>query len=255
MVKKTRTEKKISLSRMAKDLRSSKSALARYESGEREWPAELYRRVLVYLGLETEQPEEHWSWKKHRAYWDSYRVERDSGASWADYQDGYPDFYRNMDTSKRPSLSFRKQVRSDSMLENCLHMSFCAAGAECAYISLVALNFPYHPLVDEENRPMSMARRAAFVLDGWIWFPQVTLLVNGLRIRLDYLGCNGKDWAGIEADGNLHARNAKQKEWDEKRDRSLGFKILRFSQAEILSGHIINLIRQRLKELPGRKAG
>ena len=182
-------------------------------------------------------------------------METDPGATWADYQDGYPDFYRTVDTSRRPSLSFRKRVRSDSMLENCLNISFCAAGARCAYVSLVAMNFPHHPLVDGAGKPMSMARRAAFVLDGHIWWAQVTLLVNTFRVRLDYLGFNGTRWVGMEADGNWHPGNSKQKEWDEKRDRSLGFEVLRFSQAEILSGHIIDLIRQRLGIAPVKKAG
>lgn len=232
---------------MAWYLGVSKSAYNRYENGQREWPAELYARALTYLKLEGDRPQEFWSWKKHRRYWDSYDVECDPGPCWAEQSDaGYPDFYRDFNIEVWPPLDFRRRVRTDSLLEPCVYVSWCAAGAECAYISLQAMSFPFHPLVTESGRPLSMARRAAFVIDGWIFWPQVTLLVKGKKVRVDCLGFNGKRWVVLEFDGFLHARNPEQKQWDEKRDLSLGFEVLRFTQAEILSGHIVDLIRQKL---------
>ena len=101
-------------------------------------------------------------------------------------------------------------------------------------------------VADIPGKPMSLARRAAFVLDGWIFWPQVTMLVNGKKIRVDCLAFNGRRWVVLEFDGFLHGRNPEQKKWDEKRDLSLGIEVLRFTQAEILSGHIVDLIRQKL---------
>jgi len=247
MIRQNRIDQKISGVRMARHLGVSKSAYNRYETGEREWPPELYARALTYLKLEGDLPQEFWSWKKHRSYWDSYAVECDPGSTWADQcNDGYPDFFREFDPRVWPSMDFRRRVRTDSLLECCIYVSWCAAGAECAYISLIAMNFPFHPLVTETGKPMSLARRAAFVLDGWIFWPQVTLLVNGKKIRVDCLAFNGKRWIVLEFDGFLHGRNPDQKKWDEKRDLSLGIEVLRFTQAEILSGHIVDLIRQKL---------
>lgn len=247
MIKQARLDQQISGNRLARVLGVSKSAYNRYETGQREWPAELYARALIYLKLEGDRPQEFWSWKKHRSYWDSYEVECDPGPCWADQSgDGYADFYRDFNMDVLPSLDFRRRVRTDSLLEPCVYSSWCAAGAECAYISLLAMSFPFHPLVTENGKPLSMARRAAFVIDGWIFWPQVTILVKGKKVRVDCLGFNGRRWVVLEFDGFLHGRNAEQKQWDEKRDLSLGFEVLRFTQAEILSGHIVDLIRQRL---------
>ena len=247
MIRETRNNRSIRIERMAEALRTSAASLSRYERGRRPWPPELYSRALAYLGLEADQPQAYWSWAQHRKYWDSYHVETDPGTTWADQPEGYPEFYRVLNPTRTPPLDFRRRVRTDSLLEPCIYISWCEAGADCVYVSLAAMSFPYHPLVDENCKPMSMARRAAFVIDGWIIWPQVNVLVKGKKIRLDCLGYNGTRWAGFEWNGPLHGQNPEQKKWDEKRDLSLGFEIFRFSQAEILSGHIVDLIRQKLK--------
>lgn len=238
---------------MARDLGVSPAAFSRYETGQREWPAELYARALAYLKLESEQPQEYWDWKKHRAYWDSFLVETDPGPTWAEAGEAYPEFYRGIDLACLPSMDFRRRVRTDSLLEPCVYVSWCAAGAECAYISLVAMSFPHHPLITENMRPMPMERRAAFCIDGWIFWIQVNLLVQGKKIRLDCLAYDGSRWAALEWQGPLHSRSLEQQKWDRKREELLGMEVHNFTQAEILSGHIVDLIRKKLGPARGRK--
>ena len=251
MIKKTREERKITLKTMADALGISPASLSRYERGEPPWPSGLYAKALEYLGLGPDV--DQWPWSEHRKHWDSYLVERDPGTTWADLKDGYADFFRKLRPRKTPPSMFRRQVRADSMLEGCLCHCFCEAGAVCAYISLLAMSFPYHPIVNENFKPISMARRAAFVLDGWIFWPQVNLLINGVKVRLDLLGFNGKRWAAVEGDGEHHD-NPRQREWDAKRDRSLGFPVLRFTKDEILGGNFIPLLRGRLLSLEAEAA-
>lgn len=247
MIRKTRTKRSIRIEIMAAALGTSAASLSRYERGSRPWPPGLYSRALAYLGLEADQPQAYWTWAEHRKYWDSYHVETDPGTTWADLPEGYVEFYRMVRPGKTPPLDFRRRVRVDSQLEVCVYVCLCEAGAQCAYVSLLAMNFPFHPLIDENCKPMSLARRAAFVWEGWIVWPQVNLLVNGKKIRLDCLAFNGTRWVGFEWNGPLHGQNPEQKKWDEKRDLSLGFEVLRFQQAEILSGHLVSLIRQKLQ--------
>ncbi len=254
MIRDTRERRKIPMVRMARDLGTSAAALSRYETGQREWPAELYARALAYLKLESDQPQEYWDWRKHRAFWDSYTVETDPGSTWAEAADAYADFYREMDRSKLPPVDFRRRVRIDSLLEPCIYASWCIAGAECVYVSLVAMSFPYHPLVTENLKPMPMDRRAAFYIDGWIFWAQVNLLVKGKKVRVDCLGFDGLRWVVLEWHGPLHSRNPEQQQWDKKREELLGMEVHSFTQAEILSGHIVDLIRQRLGPARGRKA-
>lgn len=239
---------------MARDLGTSPAAFSRYETGQREWPADLYARALAYLKLEGDLPNHCWEWRKHRAFWDSYAIETDPGPTWAEAADAYPDFYRGIDLSCLPSMDFRRRVRTDSLLEPCIYVSWCAAGAECAYVSLAAMSFPYHPLITENQKPMPMNRRAAFVIDGWIFWIQVNLLVQGKKIRVDCLGYDGTRWAVLEWLGPLHGTNPEQQKWDKKREQLLGMEVFGFTQAEILSGHIVDIIRRRLGPARSRKA-
>jgi len=221
------------------------SAWSRYENGSRQWPAELRAKVLIRLKMAPPiAGVGAWTWAQHRQFarMDQWAVEVDPGATWADLTPGYFNFYRRLRPKRRVPEDFKRLVRADSRLEGCVYCWLSEAGAEFALISLVALGFPHHPLVDAQGKPMSMARRAAFFFEGWVIFPQVHLLVNGLVIRVDALAFNGICWKVLEFDGRAHQGRS----WDEIRDSRLIPPTIRFTDQEILQGDFPVLLRQRL---------
>jgi transcriptional regulator with XRE-family HTH domain len=249
MVRQRRLNLGIRLKRLAAALEISPATLSRYERGERMWPPELYDKAAQALGLNSLlQAERYWTWKQHRRFWDSWAVETDPGQSWLDVENSTVELVPGEQFSNQPPSDFKRQTRADSRLEATTYSSLCAAGASYGYISLVAMSFPHHPLIAENRRPMSMARRAALVLDDWILWPQVNLLVNGRKVRLDLLAYNGHYWVGIELDSKLHEA---QRAYDLKRDQALGFPVCRFTQEEIFSRKFPALLLARLNGLAG----
>ena len=249
MVRQRRLSLGIRLKPLAAQLEISPAALSRYERGERLWPPELYDKAARALGLKSlQQPEQYWTWKQHRRLWDSWEVETDPGQTWANMDEETIELCQGEQLKNQPPEDFKRRTRADSRLEVSVYTKLCHAGACHAYISLVAMSFPHHPLISEKRKPMSMARRAAFILDDWVLWPQVNLLVNGRKRRIDLLAYNGQRWVALESDGGLHEL---QKAYDLKRDQELGFPVIRFTQAEIMSGNFANLLRARLNGLPG----
>lgn len=178
---------------LAEEFQVCPSAWSRYEKGSRQWPAELRAKVLTRLKMAPAiVGVGAWSWARHRQF-----SRMDPGPTWADLAPGYFHFYRRLRPKRRVPDDFKRLVRADSKLEGCVYCWFSEAGAEFALISLVALGFPHHLLVDAQGKPMSLARRAAFVWEDWVIFPLVHLLVNGVVIRVDALAFNGVYGSGV----------------------------------------------------------
>lgn len=236
----------LSLQRFALLLGVSLSALSRYERSERSWPPELLQRALEILGLPSGPSADWvWSWTRHRQFLGQSEsgVQVDPGQTWADLPRGYSSFYRTVQPQRLPPLEFRRLVRADSSLEPCVYVHLCEDGAEWALISPEAMGFPYHSLVTEEGKPLGKTRRAAFVWEGWIIWPQINILVNRQKIRLDGLAFNGRLWRVLEFDSSLHARRTS---WDQLRDSWLIPPTIRFTTEEILSMDFLRLLRERL---------
>lgn len=236
----------VSLQRMAFSLEVSVAALSRYERGERPWPPALLRRALEILSLPAgPDPAWVWSWSEHRRFLGHTHsgVTVDPGQTWADLPRAYSTFYQILQPRRTPPLEFRRLVRADSSLEPCVYTHLCEDGAEWALVSPEAMGFPYHSLVTEDGRPLGKTRRAAFVWEGWIIWPQVNILVNRQKIRVDALAFNGRLWRILEFDSGLHARRTR---WDQLRDSWLIPPTIRFTSEEILSMDFLRLLRERL---------
>lgn len=254
MIREKRLAQNIKLREMASALSIGRTTLSRYETGKREWPSKVLSAALQYLGAaDVAADEPHWSWRRHRDWWDSYEVACDSGQTWADFEPGYREFYRRLKPTRMPSLEFRRKVRMDSALEACAYVSLCEAGAECIYASLALMNFPFHHLTTETRAPLPINRRAALFWENWLLWPQVNLLVGSLKFRLDALAFNGHKWVAIEFDGPVHTATPDQARWEAKREGSLAIPTVRFHQAEILSGHFAQIFLKRILEIPGTK--
>lgn len=235
----------LSQKQLAAEFQVCPTAWSRYERGARRWPAALLPKVLERLKMAPEVSRAGaWTWARHRqfAQIDQWSVEVDPGPTWDKLSPGYYQFYRRLKAKRPVPVDFKRLVRIDSRLEGCVYCWLSEAGAEFVLVSLVALGFPHHPLVDAHGKPMSMARRAAFFYQGWLIFPQVHLLVNGQIIRVDALAFNGGCWKVLEFDGPAH----KGRKWDETRDSWLIPQTIRFTDEEILHQDFPALLRQRL---------
>ncbi|MFN8609613.1 MAG: helix-turn-helix domain-containing protein [Vulcanimicrobiota bacterium] len=248
MIKQRRISLGIRQKTLAAHLQISAAALSRYERGERLWPPDLYNKAVAALGFKSLSLSDcYWTWKQHRRWWDSWEIETDPGQTWADLDKESQQLTRATILPNQPPLEFKRHMRADSRLEAGGYASLCAAGAAHAYISLVAMSFPHHPLITEKRSPMSMARRAALLLDDWILWPQINLLVHGRKVRVDLIAYNGRRWVAVELDGVLHQG---QRLADQKRDQALGFSVIRLTQEEVVSGDFVYLLRSRLNGLP-----
>lgn len=248
MIRQRRISLGLGLQPLAAQLEISTAALSRYERGKRLWPPALYAKAQAALGLKSlARADLYWSWNQHREWWDSWEVETDPGQTWADLDRETVELFRQVPLANQPPLEFRSNMRADSKLEAGGYGRLCAGGAVPAYVSLVAMNFPHHPLINDKRKPMSLARRAALILDNWIIWPQVNLLINGRKVRVDLLAYNGKRWIALELDGRLHETRTAL---DLRRDEALGFPVIRFQQTEVLNANFAALVRARLNGLP-----
>ncbi|MBX3166983.1 MAG: hypothetical protein KF760_06215 [Candidatus Eremiobacteraeota bacterium] len=231
---------------LAEEFQVCPTAWSRYENGSRKWPVALLPKVLERLKMAPEVSRAGaWTWARHRQFarMDQWAVEVEAGPTWDKYSPGYYQFYRRLKPKRPIPLDFKRLVRMDSRLEGCVYCWLSESGAEFVLVSLAALGFPHHPLVDAQGKPMSMARRAAFFFEGWLIFPQVHMLVNGQIIRVDALAFNGLYWKVLEFDGGAH----KDRTWDQTRDSWLIPETIRFTDHEILQQDFPELLRQRLK--------
>lgn len=235
----------LSQKELASEFQVCPTAWSRYESGARKWPVDLLPRVRERLQMAPEVSRAGvWTWSRHRQFarMDQWAVTVDPGPTWDKLTPGYYHFYRKLKLKRVVPADFKRLVRIDSRLEGCVYCWLSEDGAEFVLVSLAALGFPHHPLVDAQGKPMSLARRAAFFYKGWLIVPQVHLLVNGQVIRVDALAFNGICWKVIEFDGPAH----KGRKWDEVRDSWLIPQTIRFSAEEILQQDFPALLSQRL---------
>lgn len=251
MIRQRRIELGMSQRRLAQKLNIPASRLSRYESGSRSWPPELMPKLQEILGLCEPIPQDWFlSWKQQLAWslWQPWQVEVDAGPTWADVQQGYASFYRQLQPRRTPPLEFRRHVRVDTGLEGCAYSALCEGGARPTLASPVILHFPHHPLLNGNGKCMGVARRAALLLSGgWLLFPQITVLVGQVRIRLDGLAFSTlqKRWVGVEFDGPAH----QQSDWDARRDAQLDIPVARFRSEEILGGNFCKIFEDRLQRL------
>lgn len=249
MIRQRRIQLGMSQRTLAQKLNISPDRLSRYERGHRSWPSDLMPRLQEILGLKDLFRQDWFlSWRQHLAWsqWEPWRVDVDAGSTWADVQQGYFSFYRQLQPRCTPPLEFRRLIRMDTALEGCAYSALCEAGAEPILASPVALHFPHHPLLDASGQCLGVARRAALMLpSGWLLFPQITVLVAQVRIRLDCLAFNtrAKRWVGIEFDGPSHT----QSDWDARRDAQLSIPVVRFRSEEILGGQFPRIFEDRLQ--------
>lgn len=246
MIREKRKAMGLSMQTLSSSLGISTSALSRYERLERPWPPELLQRVLTILGLPSGPSRDWlWSWSQHRRFvgHTDCATTVDPGQTWADLPRAYAHFYQALQPDRVPPLEFRRLVRADSSLEPCFYTHLCENGAEWALISPEAMGFPYHPLVTEDEKPLGRTRRAAFVWEGWIFWPQVNILINRQKIRVDALAFNGRQWRILEFDSALHTSRTR---WDQLRDSWLIPPTIRFTAEELLSVDFIRLLRERL---------
>jgi len=231
MMKAARVALGVRLSQLALEFEVSLATLSRYENGKRKWPKDLQERICARLGVKPNCHQQWiWSWGKHRTFTQAnyWAVQVDAGATWADKAAGYEEFYQQLQPTRTAPLEFQRLVRSDSGLEACVNSILCEAGAELALASPVAMNYTDHPIVREDGKLLGLARKAAFVLDGWILWPQINLQVGRRRVRVDFLAFNGIRWVIIELDGPHH----KQSKWDKVRDSLITTPTIRFTSEE-----------------------
>lgn len=246
MTKELRAKRHLSQRDLAHHLGIAPGTLSRYESGQRRWPPDLYRRACKYLGLGNDQfSQYYWSWKRHRAEWNwrSNEVEVDPGQTWATLPEGYEWFYQERKFKNQPPEEIKRLLRSDSALEMIPYAELYHDGAGTVFASITALNPPPLFLMKESGAPLGLARRAAIHYDGWLLFPQVNVLLGNRRIRVDMLAFRKGVWVVIEFHGSIHLQLS---EYDRRRHEKLKVPVEHFTEAEILSGHFTSIFRDRM---------
>ncbi|MBX3169966.1 MAG: helix-turn-helix transcriptional regulator [Candidatus Eremiobacteraeota bacterium] len=239
-------ELNISQQELAGWLEIPPATLSRYESGQRRWPPHLYQRACQLLGLPCSKFLDcYWDWEKHRAHWNwpSHLVEVDPGQTWASLSGGYSWFYRKRNFENQPPLEIKRLLRADTRLDVIPYAEFYNAGASTAFASITALNPPAHFLAKENGEPLGLARRAAIYFEDWLLWPQINFLLSHRRIRVDLLAHQKGVWVANEMDGPLHNQ---QFDYDRRRDEQLKIPVVRFCEAEILSGQFIDIFRERM---------
>lgn len=246
MIQERRNELDIPQQQLADWLGLPPGTLSRYESGQRKWPPEIFRRACELLGLSCSKfLEYYWDWEKHRAQWSwpSNVVEVDPGQTWATLSGGYEWFYEERKFKNQPPDEIKRLLRADTRLDVIPFAEFFHAGATVAFASITALNPPAHFLAKENGEPLGLARRAAIHFEDWLLFPQVNFLLGHRRIRVDLLAFQRGTWVADEMDGALHLL---QSDYDKRRDGQLKIPVVRFREAEILSGRFVDIFRERM---------
>lgn len=248
MIRARRIELDIPQQELAAWLEIPPATLSRYESGQRKWPPELYHKACQLLGLPNSKFLDcYWDWEKHRALWNwpSNTVEVDPGPTWATLSGGYGWFYKKREFENQPPLEIKRLLRADTRLDVVSYAELYHAGATTVFASITALNPPAHFLSKENGEPLGLARRAAIYFENWLLWPQINIVLPYRRIRLDLLAHQKGVWVGNEIDGPLHPQ---QVEYDRRREAELKIPVVRFTEAEVLSGRFIEVFRERMAQ-------
>ena len=123
----------------------------------------------------------------------------------------------------------------DSNLEG-IYWLKVAESALPHWLSPLACNFRAHAVVcPRTGLPMGDLRYPCLSTERALWFPQVTLSVNGYKHRPDCLLYRpGPGWSVIEIDGKGH-----RSERDLQRDKDLGLPTLRLDTADVFSKNLL----------------
>jgi transcriptional regulator with XRE-family HTH domain len=132
-------------------------------------------------------------------------------------------------------------IRCDSSLEAQAWLQLLCDGARATLVSPLYFDFRANHLIDTKGQPLGLQPLPCLhhpKLEILLW-PQVNLKTNNYHFRCDALSFDGQ-WAMLEIDGAGH-----QTSRDDFRRRQLGLSEWRFSESEIRSHGLPDLLKDR----------
>ena len=132
----------------------------------------------------------------------------------------------------------------DSNLEG-LYWLRMSAHASPHWLAPLACNFRAHPIVCPRTAVMwgDLPHPCLLTEKPFraVWFPQVTLLLDGHRHRPDCLVCRGGQWTVIQVDGKGHNPGR-----DKQLDHDLGLPVLRLKTGDVFSADLWALLAAKI---------
>jgi len=138
---------------------------------------------------------------------------------------------------------YLREACFDSYLELIFSLHLLEAGAQPGWCAPQLMGFTTLPVVDPRDRDIVGHRsRPSLLFNGWLFFPQVSVLTRKRIMRLDLLAGrrlrNSVYWLDVEVDGEGHDPN---EDW--VRTSELPFPIHRVQTRKVVSGEFLSYFR------------